>query len=352
MVGHEYIREDGDNDAEKKALALEEKDIQIACTSVNSTQESLTEVRTKRPRQRARTWGNDSVQEEGKFSTWDWQSKARWKARWTWSFHDACLSTWHATKWTARTIKNAPLWKHIRWSKKQFYAFLLLFIWVIIPMTALGMYTQIGLIFADKTMGCGDSFGGQPQNATVTGIEKLFALDATWGRFSFSQAKTIDILWDLLIGKGAQALAWWATYNVFCDALLRAIERHPASFSIFQRMAMEGPGLHSLWTLTKELWRAKSLRTRALFFYMFWSTGYVLLVPIVLGAMTGYDSTSIAWIDLEGSNNIVPASELKMAWVIKGTKNETWNQLGCQDYDLWSDYRRTISGRRDSCTYP
>ncbi|KAI4929080.1 hypothetical protein J4E85_005704 [Alternaria conjuncta] len=333
---------------DKKALTAKEEDIKVACTSVNSTQESFSEGKPAIQHERVKTWGNDSVQ-EATCTPRGWLSEPRWKVRWTWMLHDACLSIWHATKWTARTIKNAPLWKHFRWSKKQFYAFLLLLSWVILPIFAAGTVTPIRYIFADKTLSCGNTIGGDPQNATVTGIEKLFTLDATWGQFTFSQAKTIDILWDLLIGKGAQALAWWATYNVFCDALLRAIERHPASFSIFQRMAMEGPGLHCLWALTKELWTARSIRTRFLFFYMFWSTGYVLLVPIVLGAMTGYDSTSIAWLDIDGSNNIIPASQLSSAWVILGTKNETWKQPGCADYELQSDYGYITDKRRQSC---
>jgi hypothetical protein len=219
-------------------------------------------------------------------------------------------------------------------------------------MTLISYLTPFTFIFADKTLSCGESIFGQPQNATVTGIEKLFALDATFGRFSFSQVKAIDVLWDLLVGKGAQALAWWASYNVFCDALLRAIERHPASFEIFQRIGNEGPGLHSLWTLTKELWHAKSARTRALFFYMFWSTGYVLFVPIVLGAMTGYDSTSIAWIDLEGENNIIPASALHETWVIAGTKNETFKTTACVDWRVRNDYLYVQDQQEHKCKQP
>jgi hypothetical protein len=345
------------SDADKK-----EKDLNISCTSVDSTSTTLSEETpaTAPLRDRVRTWGNDSVASESRFAPWDWQSKARWKVRWTWVFHDACLGIWNAAKWSAKKIKNAPFWKHVRWSKKQFYAFLLVVIWVVLPMTLISYLTPMSMIFADKTLSCGDGFYGQPQNATVTGIEKLFALDFTFGKFSFSQVKTIDILWDLLVGRGAQALSWWASYNVFCDALLRAMERHPASFEIFQRIAMEGPGLHSLWTLTKELWAAKSARTRALFFYMFWSTGYVLLVPIVLGAMTGYDSTSIAWIDLEGENNIIPASQLQQTWVIKGTinvtntgtKNETFKQPACAEYHLQYDHNSIVYSRMQNCTHP
>ncbi|RYO58090.1 hypothetical protein AA0116_g7298 [Alternaria tenuissima] len=339
-----------------------DRDVKVACSSVNSTSESLLhEPASSVPppssepprRERVTTWGNDSAQ-ESRFARWDWRSKAKWKVRWSWVFHDACLSTWNAMKWVGKMTKNAPVWKHVRWSKKQFYAFCLVVIWVVLPMTLISYLTPFTFIFADKTLSCGESIFGQPQNATVTGIEKLFALDATFGRFSFSQVKAIDVLWDLLVGKGAQALAWWASYNVFCDALLRAIERHPASFEIFQRIGNEGPGLHSLWTLTKELWHAKSARTRALFFYMFWSTGYVLLVPIVLGAMTGYDSTSIAWIDLEGENNIIPASALHQTWVVTGTKNETFKTSACVDFDLRSayTYMQDEQERKCDCRFP
>jgi hypothetical protein len=339
-----------------------DRDVKVACSSVvNSTSESLLQhvpassvppPSSEPPRrERVTTWGNDSVQ-GSRFARWDWRSKAKWKVRWTWVFHEACLSTWDAMKWVGKTTKNAPVWKHVRWSKKQFYGFCLVVIWVVLPMTLISYLTPFTFIFADKTLSCGESIFGQPQNATVTGIEKLFALDATFGRFSFSQVKAIDVLWDLLVGKGAQALAWWASYNVFCDALLRAIERHPASFEIFQRIGNEGPGLHSLWTLTKELWHAKSARTRALFFYMFWSTGYVLLVPIVLGAMTGYDSTSIAWIDLEGENNIIPASALHQTWVVTGTKNETFKTSACVDFDLRSAYTYMQDEQERKCKQP
>jgi hypothetical protein len=356
VYNHTDKDKDGGRVADKKTStsALKEKDIKITCTSVNSTSESLPHcTEPARLRERGRTWGNDSVQEKsGNFSRWDWHSKARWKVRWTWFLHDACLSVWHATKWTATKIKKAPLWKHVRWSKKQFYAFCVVAIWILLPILLMFYLGPSTRIFANKTLSCGNGVYGDPQNATVRGIENLFALDATFGRFSFSQVKTIDILWDLLVGRGAQALAWWASYTVFCDALLRVIERHPASFTIFQRMALEGPGLHSLWTLTKELWRAKSARTRALFLYMFWSTAYVLLVPIVLGAMTGYDSTSIAWIDLQGGNNIFPAAGLKETWVIKGTKNETWEEPACAAFGLQRDYNFLKWQRRESCMYP
>ena len=294
------------------------------------------------------TWGNGSIKQEGR--GWNWHTDLRWKVRWTWSLQEAWLHVCHAMKIFAKL----PIWKWTPWTKKHLFAVFLVFVSSVIPLAVLGVTTGGGYapfagVFQDKVIGCGGGLGGQPQNATVTGIEKLFALDNTFGKFSFSQVKTIDILWDLAVVRGLQLFAWWAAYIVFCDALLRVIERHPASFVIFQRIALEGPGLHSLWTLTKELWCAKSRRTKALFCYMFWSTAYVLFVPIVLGAMTGYDSTAIAWIDLEGSNNIIPASTLSQAWVIEGTINETWSEAACADRRLAKEYDSLTFNRRSYC---
>jgi hypothetical protein len=336
-----------------------EEDFKYACVSIASTNDSPPES------PRVKTWGNDSIQEEGR--RWPWGSRVRWKVRWTWSLHEAWLRVWHAAKWTAESTTEwfliTSIRKYVPRLKKQCFALFLVLATALAPLVLLGYFTPLQFytfgygnygspflgIFENKVLGCGVNFLGQPQNATVTGIEKLFALDQTFGKFSFSQVKTIDILWDLLVGRGVQLLAWWAAYTVFSDALLRVIERHPASFSIFQRIALEGPGLGSLWTLTRELWIAKSRRARTLFLYMFWSTAYVLFVPIVLGAMTGYSSTSIAWIDIDGNNNIVPASSLQRAWVISGTLNTTFSYDVCLTTELQNEYLWVSSARQDNC---
>jgi hypothetical protein len=231
-------------------------------------------------------------------------------------------------------------------AKKQLLALLLFSCFGVVPMTLLGYYTpRPGMppgtwppyygVFAAKTLSCGNYIDYRPANSTVTGIEGLFVLDQIWGRLSFSSVKTIDVAWDVLIGRGVQLLAWWVAYTVFSDALLRVIERHPASFRIFQRIALEGPSLLSLWTLCTELLSVKSKRTKSLFVYMLLATSYVLCIPMFLGAMTGYDSTSIAWMDLDDSNNIVPTSAVKYSWVITGTANSTFDQEVCVSSDGW-----------------
>jgi hypothetical protein len=313
------------------------------------------------------TWGNDVVKEQPR------KSRNWWKAQYSWN--SACRTTTRVTKpaFNATAEKTRPAfdatWSFLRdktWpliialtpSITQVIAFCFLAAFGIAPLVFIGHYTPIGQnspgerpfygIFQDKVLSCGDSLG-TPENATVTGVEKFFVLDKTFGQFSFSEVKSLDVAWDILVGRGVQMIAWWVGYVVFSDALLRAIERHPTSFQIFQRIALEGPSLLSLWTLVKELWCSKSKRTKALFFYMWIATFYIICIPMFLGAMTGYDSTSIAWVSLDDHDNIVTAAAIKRSGLVMGTQEGLFDHFKCADGDLYYRVYNEVNLRRGYC---
>src|SRR5437762_1690841 len=98
-------------------------------------------------------------------------------------------------------------------TKKQSSAFLLLFCLGILPFILVARFSgsDVGQpfydIFSAKVISCSHAFEA-PQNSTITGIEGLFVLDLTFGSFPFSQAKLVDVAWDLFIGRGCQLIAW------------------------------------------------------------------------------------------------------------------------------------------------
>lgn len=262
--------------------------------------------------------------------------------------------------WTSICNNSNPFLLRFFKAKKQWIALSLFLCGVAAPLIILGYWTPrpehlpgswppFYNVFAAKYMSCGNYIDDNPANSTIKGLDGLFVLDATWGRYSFSTVKVIDVAWDIIVGRGVQLFAWWIAYNVFSDALLRVIERHPASFRIFQRIALEGPSVLSTWTLCKELFHVKSKRTKALFAYITISTTYVLCLPMFMGAMTGYDSTSIAWMDLDDSNNIVPTSAVKLSWALTGTSNSTFGRTICVDSDDWQIRDAYIYPRMSRC---
>ena len=172
------------------------------------------------------TWGNDVVEKPPR-RRWSW---LRVKYGWLSAYRTTTQTTkpvldataqnakpaFYATRRFLRDRRN----KHFNArpsSLKQVLAFLLVLVFGIAPMVFIGYYTPIGQsrpgnrpfygIFQDKVLSCGNSFG-TPENATVTGVESLFVLDKTFGRFSFSEVKSLDVAWDILVGRGVQLIAW------------------------------------------------------------------------------------------------------------------------------------------------
>ncbi|KAK7180872.1 uncharacterized protein CC84DRAFT_1163997 [Paraphaeosphaeria sporulosa] len=287
----------------------------------------------------ARTWTRTATFQEAPKklarTTSDFLQQRTWPAiRDTTTTHvtpmiaSAPRTTWSFVRdHVCRPIWNYPL------KASQFWGLLLL-LFGIIPFAIYGLIVGAPYgrfyygAFAAKTLGCGDALG-VPQNSTVVGIEALFVLDWTFGQFSFSRVKTIDVAWDIFVGRGVQMIFWAISYRVFSDALLRLIERHPASFETFKSISLEGPGLGSSCILLKQLFRNRGARTWFLFFYMLLASFYVLSIPPLLGAMSGYDSTAIAWVAVGNDDTIVPSSQIIQSYAILGVRNQTFEQPIC-----------------------
>jgi hypothetical protein len=312
-----------------------------------------------------KTWGNDVARERRKSWSWSWS--------WTWGLRLGWASFRKTTEQTANLVipatKSALSTTHefvrddistvkkYRFSMKQCFGILLLSVGGAFPLALFGHYGKgqgrnwFGGVFGPRRIWCGNNYVGIPQNSMIFGIEGFFVLDSTYGQLSFSRAKTVDVVWDILVGRGVQALAWWVTYVVFSDALLRVIERHPTSFEIFQRIALEGPSLHSLWTLFKGLWTGRSKRTKALFCYMLLATSYVLCIPMFMGAMTGYDSNTSSWIDPGGKNNLIPTSSLRSGWVVWGNGSLLFDEPVCAEEDDFQAYMNQFEYQARNCKY-
>lgn len=253
-------------------------------------------------------------------------------------------------------------WKRHEWHsnrsvlsiKKQSIALLALLSFCIAPFFVVGVLLRRESVFfyeafSTKVQGCGDKMiFGEAVNATVEGAAALFVLDRTYGRLSFSQAKVIDAAWDLVMGRGVQFCAWVLSYIVFSDAILRLIERHPAPFRTFMRLAIEGASLNTAWALLVELCRTRSKRTWCLFFYMLLSTAHVLSIPPFLSAMAGYDSRTVAFVSV-GQNDIMPARDLRLGNVVSRFPGLSLEKPTCEADDSLADWNQRKIDLQNSC---
>jgi len=226
-------------------------------------------------------------------------------------------------------IRGYPLWRQQAWGLLLFLTFGLGPFLIYGFLTASGGYGFYYRAFDPKTISCGDNLSGAPQNSTSYGIDALFVLNWSFGRFTFAQVKTIDVLFDVIIGRGTQMAFGAVAYIVFTDALLRLIERHPVSYQTFMRITIEGPSLSASCDLFTQLFRCRSKRTWFLFFYLLFSSFYIFSIPPLLGAMTGYDSRTIPWVSIGDADNIIPLSSVEPGYIAYGTWNTSFSQPLC-----------------------
>ena len=105
-----------------------------------------------------------------------------------------------------------------------------------------------------------------------------------------------------------------------------------------------------MWTLIRDLIRKRTKGTWALFLYLLISTTYVLCIPAFLTAMTGYDSTQVAWIDIDGHNNIVPANSFERElYILFGINNETLSIPSCSAAEGMDELNQREMNMRRYC---
>ena len=128
--------------------------------------------------------------------------------------------------------------------------------------------------------------------------EFFLSITVPYGKFSFSQAKAIDICWDLVVSRGLQALSavylYWVFRAIFTDAL-----RH-CSLPQAQVLAVEYSTTSpwSLWIYMKIFMNRRGPKrlppvVRFKMLVLIVSTIYVLAVPTWVSAMTGYQALGV-----------------------------------------------------------
>lgn len=130
----------------------------------------------------------------------------------------------------------------------------------------------------------------------------FFTPNLSFGAFTFTQVKVIDIAWDLIIGRGGQVLLAWVNYRVFNEWLVYHMEMHFTSYKLYAAVAFETTTMGTLGVLAKEFLAFGEKSWSRLFRWlailsMLLSTFYVLAFPTLMAAMTGYITTYETYVE-------------------------------------------------------
>ena len=132
--------------------------------------------------------------------------------------------------------------------------------------------------------------GSDPSTCSYSGDDPFENRDCMG--YTFTEVKVIDLAWDVLVGRGGQALLIVFAYMLFSRVIVALMERGQVSYPLFATVAFETGTWTALWKLFWQAVRPISApRTRRAYLsgvLMLLATAYIVAFPSLVSAMTGY----------------------------------------------------------------
>jgi hypothetical protein len=195
----------------------------------------------------------------------------------------------------------------------------------------------------------------------------FFYINVSWGKMAFSNAKCIDVVWDIVIGHGGQALLAWVTFHVSAQYLALAIREAPVSYNTFESLAFVPPSVTRTWRLAGDLLTNRGWRARLTIVWIVWSSLFVLSFSSLITAMSGYASNLEAAMPNHDGDSVLWSNFVTVQFTIRDaerfghigplfiTMGDECVQEGFLDHDdddsdpySGGGSRRTTRSRRDN----
>jgi len=152
---------------------------------------------------------------------------------------------------------------------------------------------------------------GNPYN--LWSASGFFQITLGWGRMSFAVAKAIDVAWDVVFGRGGQALLASISWRAFADYTSVSMQARPVTYQTFQTIFLQDqPGIWSTFYLARDFARSRGLQSRVMMTIMVFVAVFILLFPTLGSAMTGYSANNDAYI-IGYDGSLKPFSDFKIA---------------------------------------
>lgn len=180
--------------------------------------------------------------------------------------------------------------------------------------TSRGQANIVGGTFSCAASG-DPTFPWQTPSSQTWKAGLILSITIPFGNFTFTQAKALDISWDLLIGKGGQALAFLMAYPILRRSLLLTMEQRSIHIPVLASLSFDKLSLIGLWALMKALFTKSESDRHA---WLRWKLRlvcyvliaiYVLSFATVVAAMTGYQARMTPYFKAD-SGDLVPSTQI------------------------------------------
>ncbi|GAW21840.1 hypothetical protein ANO14919_113660 [Xylariales sp. No.14919] len=140
----------------------------------------------------------------------------------------------------------------------------------------------------------------------------IFQINLTLGSYSFTAAKIIDTVWDLVVGRLGQAILGYVSWCTFADYATISMETTPMTYAMFVILFTEGgPKVTSIYRLARDVVRYHRPRSRVSVAWVIFSMLFVLAWPTIISSMSGYTPEMWSYVR-DISDNLVPYNEFEL----------------------------------------
>ncbi|KAF8855998.1 hypothetical protein BDZ45DRAFT_675796 [Acephala macrosclerotiorum] len=131
-----------------------------------------------------------------------------------------------------------------------------------------------------------------------SGEFSLKGIDVTFGQLTYAQAKAIDLIWNMLVGRGVQTFLVYISCKVFYAALMFMSERRPVNYELFMAMSMTPTASNGILPMLKSVIINSDLKSRAMLLWLLGTTVYIALSPTFIDALSGYRAIQVTMLQL------------------------------------------------------
>ncbi|KAI3393152.1 hypothetical protein diail_4677 [Diaporthe ilicicola] len=127
-----------------------------------------------------------------------------------------------------------------------------------------------------------------------------FQIVLGFGSLNFTQAKVVDVVWDIGVGRLGQSLLACFSWKAFSVYVRASMETNPITYRTFWTTFMQRePSLQSITRLIRDFASKRGLRSKVAMAFMVITMLFVMAFPTLASAMTGYTANNEAVIKMQ-----------------------------------------------------
>ncbi|KAH6671497.1 hypothetical protein F5X68DRAFT_264754 [Plectosphaerella plurivora] len=167
-------------------------------------------------------------------------------------------------------------------------------------------------------------------------LSGIFQINLRFGSLSFTQAKLIDVAWDVIVGRVGQSVMFYYSWTAFSAYVRLAMAVQPVTLDTFFTTHLEETAsLRSTIKMIRDLSVRRRLPSRLITAFMILTIFLILAWPTLAGAMTGYAATETSFLTMEDDTLIPSNNFLSVLYVI----HDGWRIDLHGDYLVTQNYR-------------